>query len=360
MLNFKEVTHDNVFELSQIKDGENTTFLAFLQNIQTQNSCVVLNVITDNSGKNLLLIQSSTCGYMIDLELASSQLYERFFANIHCICETERDLPVLLKHLPINKAKIDDFRILKSLAKSNESKPVNVRIQAPKYDDISFPYIRNVIFKSIEMLQTVDSLKKNIANQKKQEIYTSIINERYKTTQIYNGNHSSISEISDIYNVLSHEQKSVIDEIYAIIKNIASQNKVPNSSVISLQALETLALKSPVNFEDITHIFGFNKKYIHNAVCRKILSTFENKAVRVKRNSSLETALDLILYHASEKSGIDKNLICSKRDIIAYINGNINVDFLKGWKKEVFGNFVLAFTQGKSVISFKNQQIVIQ
>ncbi len=361
MLNFKEETHTGgVFDLLQVTSGNDSGFVAFLQNIQGQSLDAALSIITDNSGKNLLLIQGVNSGYMIDLELASSQIYERFFANINCICETERDLPLLLKHVPINKSKIDDIRIMKGLVKVKDVNAVNVRIQAPKYDDISFAYVRGVIFKSIETIQAVGLYKKNILQKNKQEIYNSIISERYKIASLYNGNGNTLAEISDLYAVLQPGQRAVINEIYEIVRNIATQNKVPNSSVISLQALEVLALKSPTNFEDITHIFGFNKKYIHNAVCRKILNIFENKSsARVQRNATLEMALDLILYSCAERSGVDKNLICSKRDVIAYINGNINVDFLKGWKKEVYGNYVLAFMQGKSVISYKNQEIII-
>lgn len=356
----KEVLHENgAFNLLQITEDANSQFVAFLQLCQAEKLQVALSVVTNNDGKFLLCVQSQNDGYIIDLELVSSPSYERFFANMSCICDTEKDLPFLLKHLPMSKDKIDDAKVLKGLVKFSENKVSNVRINCPKYDDISFPYVRSVVYRGIEGLCAVAEMKKLLSCNIQQQIYISIINERYKTATLYN-NGVSLSEISDLYNTLSHEQQGTMNEIYEIVKNIALQNKVPNSSVISLSALEMLILKSPVNFEDMTHIFGFNKKYVHNAICRKILNIFENRSVKLKRNFGLETAIDLILFNCGEKHGIDKNLIASKREIVAYLNENLNVDFLKGWKKEVFGNCILAFMQGRSVISCKNQRIVLK
>jgi hypothetical protein len=70
-------------------------------------------------------------------------------------------------------------------------------------------------------------------------------------------------------------------------------------------------------------------------------------------------ALDTLLTIQSVEHGIDKNLIASKHEIIACLNGNLNVDFSKGWKKSVFGDCVFNFLQGGSSIEAKDMQLFI-
>lgn len=363
MLSIEGGRFESMFDLFAVEDGNDSAFLSFMQNAQHEKHHLVLCCVTNNDGGNLLLVQGQDAAYIIGFEQASSQKYERFFANIDFIIDTERDLGMLLKYLPIDKNKIDDLRIIRGLVslenQTNSSQHFKIR-SSIKYDSISFPYIRSVIIRGTEMLKSINNYKEVIFQHDRAGIYRSIINERYKALQIYNsGEQNALSKISDIYNVFPQKDKDIIDELYAITHNIAGQNKVPNSSVISLQALEVLALKSPTGFDDITHIFGFNKKYLHNAVIRKILHMFEAKTANLKRNKALEMALDVVLCRCAEQNHIDKNLICSKREIIAYINGNINVDFLKGWKKEVYGKHATSFTQGKSIIKCQGQQLLI-
>lgn len=362
MLNIEGGQFDSILDLFVVTDVSDGMFLPFMQNVQRERLCLVLCSVTNNDGDNLFLIQGNSVAYIIALEQASSHKYERFFANIDFIIDTERDLGILQKCLPIDKSKIDDLRIIRGIVNMGHAvQHARIKIQSEiKYDDISFPYIRSVILKNMELLRSINDYKKALLQYNKTDIYQSIISERCKTLQIYNSDdQNALSKISDIYNVFSQKDQDMINELYAIIQSIAIQNKVPNSSVISLQALETLTLKSPTNFDDITHVFGFNKRYFHNAVIRKILHIFETRSTTLKRNKTMEMALDLILSHCADRFHIDKNLICSKREIIAYINGNANVDFLKGWKKEVYGTYAASFIQGKSTIQCQNYQLLI-
>jgi hypothetical protein len=348
-----------ILNLSVAKQSGDGNFIAFLQKIQNNPSCTNLSVVTIGEAV-FLLLQSEYDAFLVKIDDASSHEYGRFFANIKFFIDSERDLPMLLHHLPIEPNNIHDYRLAKSLIpkfKSDFSTPFFKISQINDNIDINFAYIKNLLTKGFETSKAWNLVERKLIDEDKYEIYQSMIHEKFKRINLYNG--GNFSEISDLYNILSDSSQKTFSQAYSMLKDVASQQKMPISSIITISAIEALCLRNAQSFEDITGISGFNKKVVHNAIIRRLMGLFLQNNFSIKRNRPIEMALDTLLTIKSMQHGIEKNLIASKHDIIACLNGNLNVDFLKGWKKSIFGDCVLNFLQGKSSIEAKDMQLFI-
>ncbi len=349
----------SLLNLSVVKQGGDSNFIAFLQKIQNNSGYTNLSVL--NIGETaFLLLQNEYSAFLVKMEDASMPEYNRFFANIKFFIDSERDLPTLLHNLPIEHSNIQDYRIAKSLipqVQSGFSAPFFKISQISDSIEINFAYIKNLAIKGLEVSHTWNLIENKLNDEGKYEIYQSIIREKFKKIHFYNK--GNFSEISDLYNILPHDNQKVFSQVYEMLKDVANQQKLPISSIITLSAIEALCLRNPQSFEDISNVSGFNKKAVHNAVIRKLMGLFLQNRFAIKRNRPIEMVLDTLLTMQSMQHGIDKNLIASKHDIIACLNGNLNVDFLKGWKKSIFGDCALNFLQGGSSIEAKDMQLFI-
>ena len=351
---------ENLFlNLSIAKQSGDANFISFLQKIQNNSSYTNLSVVSIGEAI-FLFLQNEYSAFLVKIEDASSPEYNRFFANIKFFIDSEKDLPTLLHHLPIEKNNFHDPRIAKSLipqVQSSFSVPFFKISQVSENIEINFAYIKNLAIKGLEISSIWDLIESRLKNDKRYEIYQSIIREKFKKANFYNN--GSFTEISDLYNILLDGNQKVFAQVYEMLKDVANQQKLPISSVATLSAIEALCLRNPQSFEDITNISGFNKKVVHNAVIRRLMGIFLQNRFTIKRYRSIEMALDTLLTIQSVEHGIDKNLIASKHEIIACLNGNLNVDFSKGWKKSVFGECVFNFLQGGSSIEAKDMQLFI-
>lgn len=346
-----------------LKKEQNAELLAYFQNTQATGFISHISVINNqNSNEILLLIHGGFQAFLLEIENAKTPELERFFANLQFFVETEKELAFLLHNLPLEQNNICDIKIAKSLVQ-NTKFAANVpflklnAVDIP--DDINISYIKNLIIKGLENSQNWSNIVKTLKEQNRFEIYESIMLERFQKLKSFNATQNNLGRISELYNILSQSEKTAINEVFEIIHNISIHNKIPKSSIINLQALEVLALKLPTTFDEISHISGFNKKHIHNAVIRKILNIFVNINSSIKRDRPLEMVLDAILTSSGVEYGIEKSFIASKHEIITCLNGNLNVDFLKGWKKSVFGGRVLDFLENRSFIEAKNMEFCI-
>jgi hypothetical protein len=357
------LNQSEIFDVVFLKKEQNTQLLSYFQNTQASSLISHLAVINNQiNNKTLLLIYGNFQAFLLEIENANTPELERFFANLQFFVETEKELATLLHNLPLEQNNIFDVKIAKSLVQ-NAKFPVNVpflklnAVDIP--DDINISYIKNLIIKGLENSQIWLDIIKTLKKQSRFEMYESIILERFHKLKLFNSVQNNLGRISELYNILSQREKEAINEVFEIVHSISIHNNIPKSSIVNLQALEVLALKLPITFDEISHIAGFNKKHIHNAVIRKILNIFININSSIKRDRPLEMVLDAILTSSGIEYGIEKNFIASKHEIIICLNGNLNVDFLKGWKKSVFGGRVLDFLENRSFIEAKNMEFCI-
>ncbi len=349
------------FDIIFLQGKNVSSFLAFLQLAQTNSSALHLAIVNYQNNIPLLFIGGHAQAFLLEMTHAQAPEFERFFANISFFVETERELATLLYHLPLDRQKIHDIKIARSLCNETHSFEIPyIKINSQEFtEEINASYIRNLVLKNAETYNTWRQIIKDLTQNNRLAIYESIVSERYHKLTLYNTNKTNLTQISSLYATLQPEGQKMIEEIHIILQQCAEQMKVPLSTIATLQALEALALKTPKTFDEITHISGFNKKIVHSAVIRKILTITTKTTQSIKRDRPLEMVLDAILSLCGTEHNIDKNLIASKHDIIAFINGNLNVDFLKGWKKSVFGEKALEFLNNRSVIEAINMQFVV-
>ncbi len=349
----------SLLSLNFVAPNGDVNFLAFLQSAQKQNFRVILTVI-GIAEHSFLLLQYEYNAFLIKVSDASSPEYERFFANIKFVIDIERDLATLLHNLPIEASNIDDFRVAKSVIQNiflTFSAPIFKIARVTEVYDINFTYVKSLLIKGFEITNTWNSILEHLTSQNKVEIYHSIVLEKIKRIKLFNK--GNISEISDIYNILSEQSKKTFMQIYDIFCEIARQQNISIGSVITITSIEAFVFKSPKNFEDILSVPGFNKCVIHNAVVRKLLALFAQSKFEILRNRPIEKVLEAVLTLKSAEHGIDRNCVASRYEIVACLNGNLNVDFLKGWKNHIFGECVLEFLHGKSSIEVKDMQLFI-
>lgn len=345
--------------LNIVKQSGDYTFIVFLQTMQNNSSLVNLTCVTIGE-TSFFLLQREYDAYLVKSEDASSPEYARFFANVKFFVDTERDLPTLLHNIPIEQSNIHDFRIAKSVIPQlqiNNATPFFKISQVAENFEINFSYIKNLLIKGFEVLQAWNLVEKKLHEDGKFEVYQSIICEKFKKVNLYNA--GNFAEISDLYNALSGDGHKKFSQVHEMLKDVAVKQKMPLSSIATLSAIEALCLRNPQSFDDIANVSGFNKRVVHNAVIRKLMGVLSQYPVSIKRNRPMEMAIDTLLTIQSLEYSIEKNLIASKHDIIACLNGNLNVDFLKGWKKSIFGDCVLKFLQGEISIQAKNMQLFI-
>jgi hypothetical protein len=349
------------FDVTFLQKNNITSFLAFLQNTQSESSALHLSIVHYQNNIPLLFVCGYTQAFLLEMTHAQAPEFERFFANIQFFVETERELATLLYHLPLERQNINDIKIARALCNQTFAADTPYfKINSQEFTaEINIAYIKNLVLRNIENYNLWKQIVGDLTQNNRLSIYESIVSERYHKLSLYNTCENNLARISSLYTTLSPGGQKIIEEVHGILQQCAEQMKVPLSSVATLQALEALALKTPKTFDEITHISGFNKKIVHSAVIRKILGITAKIMPSIKRDRPLEMVLDAILSSCGTQYNIDKNLIASKHDIISFINGNLNVDFLKGWKKSVFGEKALEFLNNRSVIEAINMQFVV-
>ncbi len=349
----------STLNLNIVKQSGDGAFIVFLQAMQSSLLFVNLTSVTIGDVQ-FLLLQNEYEAYLVKIDDASSPEYARFFANVKFFIDCERDLPTLMYNIPIEQVNIHDFKIAKSTISPVQTEYSSPFFKiSPVYDiiDINFSYIKSLLIKGFEVAHLWKVVKKKLHDDGKFEVYQSILCEKFKKVSLYTS--GNFAEISDIYNTFSPTSKSTFMQVYDMLKDVANKQRLPITSVATLSAIEALCLKTPQSFDDIANVSGFNKKIVHNAVIRKLMGILSQHATSIKRNRPMEMAIDTLLTIQSMQYSIDKNLIASKHEIIACLNGNLNVDFLKGWKKSVFGECVLKFIQGELSIQANDMQLFI-
>ncbi|MFT4967499.1 MAG: hypothetical protein ACI9CD_000506 [Candidatus Deianiraeaceae bacterium] len=349
-------------DLIFLKDSTDASLLSFLQIAQSSNAILHLAIINFRNGTPLLFLHALGQGFLIEVKNAKSFAFERFFANLQFFINIDRDLASILYHLPLQKNNIHDVNIAQSLINHDKSYDNIGYFKLNTIDvpgDINISYVKSVLIKGMAISSAWDVIIQDLDSINKRSIYESIIAERFQRLQLYNTPLVELDRISSLYQVLDIGEKERMQDVFKVLQSSANYMSIPISNIATLQTLEVFVLKAPKVFEDISRIAGFNKKIVHSAIIRKILAIFSKTESSIKRNRPMEIAIDAILSLCSTQHGIDKSMVASKHDIIAFLNGNLNVDFLNGWKKEVFGNYAVAFIENKSIVEVKNMQLSV-
>lgn len=334
--------------------------VAFFQDVQISNAIICLNIINFKN-KTALLIYNKSSLFLIETQTAQMFELERFFANIHFFVETDRELATILHFVPLQKHNIFDPKlatILTDFSQKERKSYIEITINdCDIANDLNISFLKDTILRGFDIIDSWNDLLESLNSQNKKEIYESILAERFLKSSLYNTNGNELHKISLFYQLLTKSEQNIVDEAFDLLQTTAKNLDISISNIITLNGLEAIMLKFPQTFDELTNITGFNKRIIHGAIMRKILTIFAKHESSIKRNRTLELILETILTHCAKEHNIDKNLICSKNDIIAYLGGNKNVNFMQGWKYSVFGKKTLDFLENQTLIECKNGDI---
>lgn len=348
------------FNLTLIELGRTVELIAFFQS-QRANSLINAMVVNIKDSAPMLLLNGENSAFVMSFSTAQSIELERFFANSYFVLDTDRDLANISHFVPLQGKNIKDVKIAKNVAKI-ETKTFVPFFQI-NHENIPqalhLSSLKDLIIRGIKNIQSWSEIENQLQNQGKMEIYESIIAEKFMKNSVYHNQNANLESISSIYAVLKANTKEKVQELMALLHETASKIDVSISTLINLQALEAVIIKMPKTFDEISHISGLNKRLLHSAVLRKMLAITTKMETNLNRNRAIETMFDALLWKVSQESGIEKNLISNKHEIISFLNENQNVDFMKGWKKSLFGQKVLDFLNGYALIYEKSQGFVL-
>ncbi len=152
---------------------------------------------------------------------------------------------------------------------------------------------------------------------------------------------------------------------------IAQKINIPRKHVFSDSFLSKLSKELPLNkknFDKIKHLNDEDKlriiediKNIQINLKNNFVVHPEKKILNLKntqKNEKYNLLLALLTY-CSNYYNIPSKIIAKTTDLKLISNGELDVDIFKGWKKEVYGNYVKKLINGEISITIKNNNIEI-
>ena len=153
----------------------------------------------------------------------------------------------------------------------------------------------------------------------------------------------------------------------------AQEKNIPRNRIFSDDVLTEMARLKPNCLEDLKKSRFLNKELKSGIIANGIIDAIKHsknaletdKGVTLnsnikKINNSLTDLLKVLLKFKSEEWGVAQRLIASNSEIIEIATEeNPNVQALKGWRREVFGNEALKLKAGLVALSVKEHEIKV-
>ena len=166
---------------------------------------------------------------------------------------------------------------------------------------------------------------------------------------------------------------AVVKELARFREEYSQRNNVPRSRVMKDDALLELASTRPTNAEELGRsrllMREGRKPEIAEGILAAVKAGLETKpehlpkpdtsAEQLQVNTALADLLRVLLKAKSESLGVAPRLIASSADLDAIAAGVRDVDTLKGWRKEAFGDDALRLCAGEIALSAKGNEVRI-
>ncbi len=167
--------------------------------------------------------------------------------------------------------------------------------------------------------------------------------------------------------IQSRKQQATLMEVAAWREREAQNKNVPRGRILKDEAVGEIAIQVPQSREALHQLRLLPRGSADSVIGQGILKAVEAALARDpntipgpkgrgdEMSTSQEAAsevLKLALKIISEREGIAPKLIASSSDIDAIaVSDAADVDALKGWRREVFGDWALALKHGKAAIA---------
>ena len=164
---------------------------------------------------------------------------------------------------------------------------------------------------------------------------------------------------------------AMVKELARFREEYAQKNNVPRSRVMKDDALLELASTRPTNLEELGRsrllLREGRKPEIAEGILAAVKAATEMKPEDMPRvdagreqlqvNPALADLLRVLLKAKSESLGVASKLIASAADLDAIAAGERDVEALKGWRFEAFGDDALRLCKGEIALTAKGTEV---
>ncbi|MFZ9199829.1 MAG: ribonuclease D [Paracoccaceae bacterium] len=164
---------------------------------------------------------------------------------------------------------------------------------------------------------------------------------------------------------------AVVKELARYRESYAQSNNVPRSRVMKDDALLELASTRPTSMEELGRSRLLQREGRKTEIAEGIIAAIKAglemrpedmpkpDLVReqLQVNPALADLLRVLLKAKSESLGVAPRLIASASDLDAIAAGERNVDALKGWRAEAFGDDAMRLCRGEIALSAKGNEV---
>jgi ribonuclease D len=164
---------------------------------------------------------------------------------------------------------------------------------------------------------------------------------------------------------------AVVRELARFRETYAQTNNVPRSRVMKDDALLELASTRPLTSEDLGKSRLLQREGRKAEIAEGILAAIrtamalppealprvEHDRDQPQVNPALADLLRVLLKAKAEALGVAPRLIAAAADLDALAAGQRDLDVLRGWRAEAFGEDALALCRGEIALSAKGSQV---
>jgi ribonuclease D len=166
---------------------------------------------------------------------------------------------------------------------------------------------------------------------------------------------------------------AIVKELARFREDYAQKNNVPRSRVMKDDALLELASTRPTNAEELGRsrllLREGRKGDIADGILLAIKAGMEMRAEDMPKpdlsrdqlqvNPALADLLRVLLKAKSEQLGVASKLIASASDLDSIAAGLRDLDALKGWRSEAFGEDALRLCRGEIALTAKGSDVKV-
>ena len=164
---------------------------------------------------------------------------------------------------------------------------------------------------------------------------------------------------------------AVVKELARFREGYAQGNNVPRSRVMKDDALLELASTRPTSMEELGRSRLLQREGRKTEIAEGIIAAIKAglemrpedmpkpdlEREQLQVNPALADLLRVLLKAKSESLGVAPRLIASAADLDAIAAGDRNVDALKGWRAEAFGDDAMRLCRGEIALSAKGNEV---
>jgi len=166
----------------------------------------------------------------------------------------------------------------------------------------------------------------------------------------------------------------LVQAIAAFREREAQRRDVPRNRVLRDDVLLDIAARAPATPEELAKVRSISANFATSNSGAQILKAISQakqipidqapKIEKTERKNNQGTAvvelLKVLLKMKAEEHNVAQKLIAATADLEAVaVDSMADVAFLKGWRREIFGNDALLLKSGKLGLSIENQSIKI-